>query len=226
MIRLRCDRCDRELEVDDDLAGRKVECPHCGDVNVVPEPAAEPSQSTVPSPARAVSHTDRAAAAGFPPDHGPEAHVLKVRPAMFRAKPFAFSGLCIALLVGIIIWFMCGPIMARSPRWLSWVGLMLLVGGGIGLAIWKTLTLASSLEVTTKRSVQQIGLFSKSTSEVLHDSIRNVQVDQSFLDRICRVGRVSISSSGQDDLEICVRDLPNPNRIREIIDLYRPLDRP
>ena len=37
MIRKTCDNCERTIEVADSLAGQKVACEACGDINVMPE---------------------------------------------------------------------------------------------------------------------------------------------------------------------------------------------
>jgi len=209
MITFTCDRCERKIELDDSYAGSKYECPDCGDFNAVPDVARHGS--------------DRAVAAGYPPDSGPEQPVIHVRPAMFRAHPLAFILHLLALIGGIVGWVWFGPIMSRSPHWLSWLMILIVVGASIGLTIWKIKTLALSLEITTKRSIQRTGLFSKATSEVLHDNIRNIQIRQSFVDRIFRVGAIAISSAGQEGIEIEIDDIPNPNKLREIVDLYRPI---
>jgi uncharacterized membrane protein YdbT with pleckstrin-like domain len=83
--------------------------------------------------------------------------------------------------------------------------------------------LGAAFEVTTKRTVMHRGFFSRATSEVVHDNIRNIQVDQTFLQRVFGVGRIGISSSGQDGVEIQVNHLREPDKLREIIDLYRPI---
>ena len=80
-----------------------------------------------------------------------------------------------------------------------------------------------ALEITNKRTIQRKGLFSRATSEVLHDHVRNIQVEQSFVDRVLRVGSVGISSSGQDGIEVLVRNMPSPKKIRSVIDKYRPM---
>ena len=59
------------------------------------------------------------------------------------------------------------------------------------------------------------------TSEVLHDHVRNVEIRQSFLQRITKVGSLGISSSGQDGIEIEVRDMPKPYELKSLIDAYR-----
>src|SRR5690606_18183491 len=92
MIRKNCDNCDRLLEVPDDQAGTKVRCPDCGDMNVIPQgaPAAMvgsgggggggggegPAEARTVRPDSASAEPDRAAAAGYPPDSGPEQKVL------------------------------------------------------------------------------------------------------------------------------------------------------
>lgn len=57
----------------------------------------EEPQVTPEQPERPASD-DRAVAAGFPPDSGPEQRVLKVRPALFRAYPVSTGALCLAPL--------------------------------------------------------------------------------------------------------------------------------
>ena len=204
MIKIKCDKCDRTIEVDNDKAGQKVECPSCGDTNVVP------------------SRQDRAVAAGFPPDSGPEQRVLIVRESMFRAHPILVTFLFVVFIGGVI----GGIAMAATgiglpgaiPTWI------LAAAAGIWLGIWKILTYGHTLEITNKRSVLHIGIFAKSTTEVVHDNIRNVQVDQSFWNRLFNVGTLGISSSGQAGIEVHAKHIPKPHHVRKVIDLYRPMD--
>lgn len=223
MIRFPCDRCERTIEVEDHRAGQKIECPDCGDVNVIP--ATTPHTSAIPA-RDAVSPTrhDRAAAAGYPPELGPEVRVMSVHPALMRANPLVFLGMVVALLAGGggLAWF---GILGKNAglRWLTWPSGALLLFALVVLVVWKIQKLSHSLEITTKRSVEKRGLLSRRTSEVLHDNIRNIQIEQTFLQRLMNVGTLSIASSGQEGVEIQVEDLPGPDDIRKVIDLYRPL---
>jgi len=215
MISFTCDNCEHRLEVDDRWAGQKYECEHCGDINRVPNPSPK-------EPASAPAPLDRAQKAGLPPDSGEEVRVRFVRPVMFRAKPIRFVITASITLAGIVglIWF---GAMGRNPPWIAWPSGIAAVLGLGSLGWWKLATLARGLDVTNKRTTVIEGLLSKSTSEVLHDNIRNIQIDQSFWQRIWRVGSLGISSSGQDGIEVYIRDIPDPHDLREIIDLYRPL---
>lgn len=207
MIRFQCDRCEREIEVDDVRAGSKVDCPYCGDANKVPGVAG--------------LVTDRAVAAGLPPDAGPETPVMMVRPAFWRGAPLVTFGLALfpLVLTGVLFWLTQLQTSVNVKVFLvaaalCWVPLFVW---------WVAVTRGMALEITNKRTIQRKGLFSRAMSEVLHDHVRNIQVEQSFTDRVLGVGSVGISSSGQDGIEVLVRNIPSPKKVRSVIDKYRPM---
>lgn len=221
MLTKKCDRCDHQIEAPDDMAGKKVECPQCGDVNLMPGAAAQAENAKPQRGTSTMATADRAAAAGFPPSTGPEQEVMKVRRTMFRARPL----LGLLLMVGLV----GGVVGAGYLRWNANNSV-----GAIGAAaaaalsaalllVWWVRTHGTMLTITNKRAMERDGLFSKNISEVLHDDIRNVQTHQTFRQRLLGIGDLAISSAGQSDFEIRVRDVPAPGKLREVIDLYRPL---
>lgn len=207
MIQIRCDKCDRTIEIESAVAGQKITCPHCGDVNVV-RAVGNADPRTAP---------DRAAAAGYPPAAGPEVDVLHIRPAMLRARPGRFLLLLLITLAGF-----AGLIMLPAPPFNF-------IAGGVGLAAlialiaWKLKTLGEGIRVTSKRLIDREGFFSRRTSEVLHTDIRNVQIRQSFWQRLWGVGTIAISCSAEHEDEVQMDDVPKPDHVAKIIDLYRPL---
>lgn len=211
MVLIRCDNCEQSIQVDTPIVGLKVKCPNCGDVNVLR--SAAPADPTASRP-------DRAAAAGYPPANGPEAEVLSIRPAMFRARPWRFLLLTVVALAGL------GGGTAAAATGLIPLGI---VAGALGLiaavwlGVWKIATLGEGIRVTTKRIVDREGLFSKATSEVLHADIRNIQVKQRFVQRLLNVGTIAISCAAENEDEVFMEDVPAPDRVRAVIDLYRPL---
>lgn len=221
MIKFQCDRCDMEIELDDEFAGTKHECLNCGDINRVPIPSGSSAVIEDPDPDVDSKHIDRAAKAGFPADFGPETRVLKVRRCWFRSRAIRFSLLVLIGLISMIglIWV---PVWDKAAWWYALFAPLLIACIGI-LTWWWVDRLSASLEITTKRTIMHRGFFSKSSSEVVHDNIRNIQIDQTFLQRVMRVGRIGISSSGQDGIELQVNHLKNPDYLRQVIDLYRPL---
>lgn len=218
MITITCDKCERLLSVENDLAGSKIACPHCGDINVVPQPGH--SASTAPQPTKP-AHADRASAAGYPPDSGPEQRVKIVHPAVIRAHPFSILALWTLILLSAVGVIYLGLI-RNSSAWLIGSGVVLLAALTT-LGVWKVISLSETLEITNKRSVLRRGLLSKATSEVVHDDIKNFQITQTFLQRVLKVGTIGISSAGQDAVEIVMHDAPHPEEVRKIIDLYRSL---
>lgn len=123
-----------------------------------------------------------------------ERELLVVRPVMFRNHPVAFV-LCVILIpVGI---------------------------GAIALLIWWLDKLGTTLIVTDRRTTLRRGILSKSTNEVLHEHIRNIQIVQGMFQRLMGVGRISLSSSGQSDVEITVAGIPDPEGVKRVIDAHR-----
>ena len=116
-------------------------------------------------------------------------------PAMFRNHPFLFI-LCVILIAAF--------------------GLGLVI-----LLIWWLQTLGTKLTVTDERITLRKGILSKYTNEVFHTDIRNVQLDQSFFQRLFDVGTLAVSTSGQEGIEISVQGIPHPQNVRDLIDKYR-----
>ncbi|KAA0212579.1 MAG: hypothetical protein DYG94_14175 [Leptolyngbya sp. PLA3] len=219
MVSKSCDRCERTIEFPDDRAGSKVECPYCGDMNMLP------ALSGVHEPAGvATGRTDRASAAGYPPDTGPEQRVMMVRPAWVRSQPFRSIGSMVLAAGGLVLGLIHLIDRTAVPGWAAIIAILAALGFGGVVAWWWIQSLSAALEVTTKRTVAKRGIFSRSTSEVLHDNIRNVRIEQSFWQRVWGVGSIGISSSGQDGIEIQMDRIPGPQRLQQVIDLYRPLE--
>ncbi len=121
--------------------------------------------------------------------------LYEAHPAMFRNHPFYFM-LCILLVAALGL------------------GLVLLL-------IWWIDVLGTKLTVTNEQSTLRKGLLSKHTNDVFHGNVRNIQVRQTFLQRLFNVGWIGISSAGQAGLEIEVNGMPDPEKVKQIIDDHR-----
>lgn len=218
MVSKSCDRCERTIEFPDEQAGAKVECPYCGDMNTMPALAG------THVPGRPGSRSDRAVAAGYPPDSGAEQRVAMVRPAWVRSRPFRAIGALLMAAGGVVLGLIHLVSPAAVPMWAAIIAVLAALGFGGMVLWWWVESLSAALEVTNKRTVARRGILSRSTSEVLHDNIRNVQIEQTFWQRVWGVGSIGISSSGQDGIEIQMDRIPGPQRLQQVIDLYRPLD--
>ncbi|MEO2031821.1 MAG: PH domain-containing protein [Planctomycetaceae bacterium] len=94
-----------------------------------------------------------------------------------------------------------------------------LVGVGLViLLIWYIRCVGTTLTVTNEQTTLRRGILSKFTNDVFHENVRNIIVRQTFLQRIFGVGSVGISSAGQSGIEIEVNGIPDPDRVKQIID--------
>ena len=123
-----------------------------------------------------------------------EVTLYEENPSMFRNKPveFVLTALLCIVIVGIFMFFFW---------WLKCKG--------------------TTLTITNHRTRLRKGILSKSVTEVWHRDVRNVQLNQTFFQRVFGVGRLGISSSGQSEIEIIVNGMPDPEKVKEIIDQHR-----
>ncbi len=207
MIKIACDNCELVFEVEPAEAGGKASCPECGDVNRVPAKA--PPQHAAAAPA--TPHAQRTT----------EREICVVRPAMFRAHPLR-GALLVMLLIGgsvLAIWSVGAE---AVPSWLAWPGVAMIAGAGGWWLMWYlSVHLWIKLRISNKRTIRRQGIIHRHTSEVLHDHVRNVEIKQSFVQRMFDVGYLGISSSGQDGIEIEILDIPDPYKVKALIDEYR-----
>jgi membrane protein YdbS with pleckstrin-like domain len=214
MIRLTCDRCDKPFEVSDDQAGRKVSCPACGDVRIAPGATGGGTAGN------SAPGADRAAAAGLPPASGPEVTVLRTKGAPFRTRPLSTLALWVVLLAGVVGAATFG--LTGALPLAAVCGAAAIVAAGV-LLFWSIASWSHRLEVTNKRVVFTKGLLSKTTVEMLHRTIQDIEIKQSFLDRLLNVGTINIANASEDDDAIVLNDVPNPYAVRKTIDVYRPM---
>ncbi len=123
-----------------------------------------------------------------------ETTLYSENPSMFRNNPLGFIATIILCLVG--------------------VGLIILL-------VWWFKSKATLLTVTDERTILRKGILSKSINEVWHQDVRNVQLNQSFWQRIFGTGTLQISSAGQADVEIKIVGIPEPEEVKAIIDQHK-----
>jgi uncharacterized membrane protein YdbT with pleckstrin-like domain len=115
-------------------------------------------------------------------------HIVFVsRPAMVRSRPLLFV-LCIVLLpIGIFV-----------------------------LLAWWLKCRATALTVTDHRVILRTGLLAEQTNEVRHQDVRDIQISQTFWQRIGGTGSIEISSAGQTGV-IVAAGIKDPQKIATLI---------
>jgi DNA-directed RNA polymerase subunit RPC12/RpoP len=204
----RCPHCGETIRIADEVMGQVVDCPMCESPFKVDVPTALPADpSTIHDDLPGIEHPDRA-----------EGELKSVHPAMFRTHPVAFIGYWAMVIVGgaaIVLAMWNYEFISQTFQIVA--GSVLALIGAILLLKWWLETIYTQLTVTSKRTILRKGIIAKQTTEVQHDDVRNIQVDQNIYERLAGVGDLAISSSGQDELEIQVHGIPRPNEVAEII---------
>lgn len=205
----RCPHCGETIRIADEVMGQVVDCPVCESPFKVEVPSAQPvdASALADSELPEIDHPERS-----------EGELTSVHPAMFRTNPIAFIGYWTILIVGlaaIVLAMWNYEFISQTLQIVA--GSVLALVGAILLGRWWLETMYTELTVTSKRTVLRKGIIAKQTTEVQHDDVRNIQVDQNVYERLAGVGDLAISSSGQDELEIHVHGIPRPNEVAEII---------
>ena len=147
--------------------------------------------------------------------------LYEAHPSMFRNHPLWFIGLLILCVIGFALPFL--PVPTSGMTKFVEVAVPLVIGL-LCFAFWWIKCKGTTLTVTTERTSCRRGLLSKSITEVWHQDIRNVQMDQTLLQRILDVGTMGISSAGQSGMEIAVSGIPQPDKVKQLIDQHRRRD--
>ncbi|WP_165227262.1 PH domain-containing protein [Aquisphaera insulae] len=195
-IQLIC-QCGKHLSVPEQFAGRKASCKACGAALVIPSPSSAPTR---------------------PVESGSADDILyDASPAMFRNHPILFVMgsvlFVLALLMGLTAFRQ-----ADAPAWAAFLMPGLIACSFIN---WYLKCRNTRLTITRRKVTLRRGILSKSLNEVRITDVRNILVIQGFLQRMLGVGSLGISTSGQSGIEIDVKGIPDPGRVREIIDKFR-----
>ena len=215
----RCPHCGATSSISEVLMGDTIDCRRCQKPFQVGVPVAQPVRD------------EPGAKADFTVDPGggdTEETVFVTHPAAYRNRPFrtllavlgVISGLALVaagLLGGLGLAFLepvtaavGGTVVAAAG------GVLALVAAGF-LFVWWLKSRYETLTVTSRRTTYRWGIISRDTTEVLHEDVANLQVDQSGFGRLLGVGDLFISSAAQDGLEIRALGIPTPEKPAGIV---------
>ncbi|WP_169977314.1 PH domain-containing protein [Tautonia rosea] len=205
----KCPHCQAKAEIGDEMLGQVVNCPRCERPFRVEAP---PSFPISDDEAGSVIRKGGAPEVMNPVDQ--ERVLLVLHPAVLKRRIFQTTASILVIIAGSIamIWGL-----GSTNPWLGWGGLTAVVIGALDLLYWWFKSLFVTLSVTNRRTILRTGLFAKSTSEVNHDDVRNLQIDQSVIARMLNIGDLRVSSAGQDTIEIRAKAIPDPEAVAAII---------
>ncbi len=146
----------------------------------------------------------------------PEETLLQLKPSMWRNRPFLFL-LCVLLLCSPATALAVATRFGFDAHIPVMASLIPAVVGILVFMVWRLRCSSTELTVTTRRCILRRGVLSRFTTEVRHCDIRNIQIYQTFAQRIFGVGFICISSEAEDEHDIRVHGIPRPQFIAETI---------
>lgn len=111
------------------------------------------------------------------------------------------------------------------PAWRDFIFLLLLGTAllpilGIGVFVFVYVSIARLRHlyvVTEERCASQEGLLCRHLSEIDIVDVRDISLDQSFLQRLLRTGDLGLSSAGQDGIEVVFKGIGCPEQVKEMV---------
>ena len=102
-----------------------------------------------------------------------------------------------------------------SAGWTIAVFVILLALVVVAGLLWRSTT---TYTITNQRLTIRRGLLSRHVQQTRVERVQNVNVDQSLLDRVLRVGKVDFDTAGTDDADFTFRGVASPDRVVRAVD--------
>lgn len=99
----------------------------------------------------------------------------------------------------------------------GWVGAVFALVALVPPAVAWIQRISVLYTVTSQRAVVERGLLSRHVWEIELANVRDIQLHQSIVQRLLRMGTLEISSAGRDTAEVVFRTIPHPDKVKEII---------
>jgi uncharacterized membrane protein YdbT with pleckstrin-like domain len=134
-------------------------------------------------------------------------------------KPSQFILATLLTVSPVPLAFALGGVDEPWKRWL--LGIIFGVGCLWLIVYLFTVKVLATYRITPRYCTSEVGFVSRRIAEVEIDHIRNINVSQSFLQRILGIGMVEISSAGGTGVEVTFESVPDPVEIRRLINTRR-----
>ena len=141
--------------------------------------------------------------------HPGESIVFEGHPSWRALLSFYIGGVAGALVIAVIVALVAS------------VGLAVIVGAVLIAAVilfGLVKRTATDYMVSTQRLYIRRGILSKKVQQTRIDRVQNVNTDQSFRERLLRVGTVDFDTAGNDDSDFRFIGIDNPSRVVAAVD--------
>jgi uncharacterized membrane protein YdbT with pleckstrin-like domain len=141
--------------------------------------------------------------------HPGEQIVFEGHPSWRGILSFYIKGLAVALVIGVILWFA----VSHAVGIIAFVVIF-----GLDVLAGLVKRVATRYVISTERLNIRTGILSKHVQQTSIDRVQNVNTEQTFVDRILRVGSVDFDTAGTDDSDFTFRGVSNPAGIVAAVD--------
>jgi uncharacterized membrane protein YdbT with pleckstrin-like domain len=148
--------------------------------------------------------------------HPGEEIVFEGHPSWRGVLSFYLKGLAIALAIGAILLFA----VSTGTGILAFAIVMALV-----IVVGLIKRMSTRYVISTERLNIRTGILAKRVQQTSINRVQNVNTEQTFVDRLLRVGAVDFDTAGTDDSDFTFRGVANPDRIVAAVDRAQRIER-
>jgi uncharacterized membrane protein YdbT with pleckstrin-like domain len=141
--------------------------------------------------------------------HPGEDVVFEGHPTWRALLAFYLTGIVGAVLIAAIV------ALAASVALGVGVGVVLIA---LVIVVGFVRRMATTYMVSNQRLYIRRGILAKRIQQTRIDRVQNVNTDQSFMERVLRVGTVDFDTAGTDDSDFTFVGLSNPSRVVAAVD--------
>ncbi len=205
-IKFECPHCHEIITGDESLYGQRVKCRKCQAEILVPQAPA----SAEPQTARLIQEP-AASTPMVPEPANQETDIFKVSPVA-RAFPgqILLGLIFIALAIGLAI-------RAQDFSWPRWVALVPLAFGLLLLLLVWIRVKACTYRLTTQRLLVRRGWLAKHLNELELYRVKDVVVDQGFLQRVLGYGTITVLADDDSTPAVALARISRPMKVKEMI---------
>ena len=204
---MECPHCHDSIPGDASVYGPPVACPKCHATLVAP-PA--PIVSPEPQAARAMQHAEAGTPVG-PGTDSEETNIFQLSPVARAYPGLILVGLVfLALAIGLAI-------RATALSWPRWVALVPLTLGVLPLLVVWVRVKSCGYRLSTQRLFVRRGWMSRHQNELELYRVKDVTVDQRFLQRLLGYGTVTVLADDDSTPTVVMPGISRPIRVKEMI---------
>jgi membrane protein YdbS with pleckstrin-like domain len=206
-IRFECPNCHEIIAGDESLYGQQVKCGKCQAAILVPPAPTRPELQT----ARLIQEPDAAVAPVVTGEAQPETDIFNLSPV---ARAFSGQILLGVISIGLAVGLAIRASNLSWPRWLALVPLAL--GMLLLLLVWIQVK-SCSYRLTNERLFIRRGWLAKHVNELELYRVKDVVVNQGFLQRLLGYGNITVLADDDTTPEVDLVRISSPTKVKEMI---------